>query len=387
MKKANLLIMIFLLSLILAFPPRAQAFENQAGNIVKTEKDRTIQGNFYAAGNSIFIEGKINGDLICAAQNLVIKGTVEGDVICFSSSINISGKVKGNLRLAGGDIYLSGNTEKGAQIIGNEINFAAGSRVGGDALLAGAKASLEGEISGDLHGSLAVLRLDGKIGKNVKFKFNGKTKEKNPLFITEAAEIGGNVFYTADKKGQISPKADIGGEIGYGLPDGKTEKKDPILSFWFKIISIFSALVLGLAYVSLAPKTARRVNSILKTRPAAALLSGSIALFLAPLLSLLLAFTIIGLPLALLVLCFWLAALYISKILVGIMIGGKLLEKLRKKNDASLISSMIMGVAIIWFLSDLPVLGFFISLSALLWGLGGIWLFGKKTYQEKSGSG
>ena len=107
---------------------------------------------------------------------------------------------------------------------------------------------------------------------------------------------------------------------------------------------------------------------------------GAVVMLLTPIIAILLLITVIGIPLAAILIGLWFIALLISKVLVGITIGRLLLRKNKepenkkeeKKN--SLMLPMVIGITLSWLIFSAPVIGWLLSLVALWWGLGGIWL-------------
>ena len=114
------------------------------------------------------------------------------------------------------------------------------------------------------------------------------------------------------------------------------------------------------------------------TKVGASLGWGILALLLTPLIVIILLITIIGIPLSLILLALWLIALFVSKILVGILIGRSLLNNFWLEKKDSLILAMIIGIVITYLIFALPIIGFPVSLLAVLWGLGGIFMALKK---------
>ena len=83
MSKIKFLFIIICFGLFLILPTTVMAFVVKTGDSIYVAADEIVDGNFYAAGNSITIEGNIVGDVIgVAAQTINISGRVEGDVIC-----------------------------------------------------------------------------------------------------------------------------------------------------------------------------------------------------------------------------------------------------------------------------------------------------------------
>ncbi|MCG2690686.1 hypothetical protein L6249_01270, partial [Candidatus Parcubacteria bacterium] len=72
-------------------------------------------------------------------------------------------------------------------------------------------------------------------------------------------------------------------------------------------------------------------------------------------------------------------ALLISKILVGILVGRGLLGRFLPKQKESMIWAMVIGIAAVWIICSLPYIGWLFCLVAVWWGLGGIWLYFRKS--------
>jgi cytoskeletal protein CcmA (bactofilin family) len=58
----------------------------QAGGQVTISADETVDGDLYASGGRVLIEGTVDGDLISAAGQITISGEVSGDVNSESAS-------------------------------------------------------------------------------------------------------------------------------------------------------------------------------------------------------------------------------------------------------------------------------------------------------------
>ncbi|MCK4553560.1 hypothetical protein KAU19_01185, partial [Candidatus Parcubacteria bacterium] len=106
---------------------------------------------------------------------------------------------------------------------------------------------------------------------------------------------------------------------------------------------------------------------------------GVIVMFLTPIIAILLLITLIGMPLAFILIGVWLIALFVSKILVGILIGRELLKRFWEKKKDSLLLAMVIGIVIAWIIFSLPIIGWLLCLVAMWWGVGGIWLYFRKT--------
>ncbi|MDO8667475.1 MAG: polymer-forming cytoskeletal protein [bacterium] len=366
--------------ILLLMPLTASAYAIKKGDSVYVPKEETIEGNLYAVGSNLTIEGKVTGDIICAGQSINISGEVAGDIICAGQSINISGQIGGNLRLIGNSINFSGQTARNAMLFGGAIVAAASSSIGWDALIAGNALESRGEIGRDLHGYLGKAVLAGKIGQNVKLNFGPKNANQPILTVGGAAQINGNLNYTAEKNATIESGAIIKGQTTHNLPIISAKKSNFInLSWWWgNLFAVFSALIVGLVLISFWREPIIKITALMLSRVNASLGWGVLALLLTPIMAIILLITIIGIPLSLILTAAWLIAIYLSKILVGILVGRGVLNNLLPNRKDSLILAMVIGIVIIYLIFSLPFIGPIISLFAILWGLGGIMLALKK---------
>ena len=376
MKKTTLLACLAILLLPLA----ASAYSIKNSDSIYVPKGETIEGNLYAAGSSLTIDGKVTGDVICAGQSININGDVAGDVICAGQSININGNVGGSLRLAGNTINFNGQAARNGIMIGATIVTSASSSIGWDLLVLGNIYELRGNIGRDLYGSAGQVNLSGQIGKNVNLNFGGKNDYTKPLIIAGTAKVNGDLKYKSAKDAVVESGAAIKGETIHNFPAVAAKKSNLAnLGWWWgNLISIFSALVIGLVLISFWRQQIIKITDLMLAKIGASMGWGILALLLTPLIVLILFITIIGIPLAFISLALWLIAIYIGKILAGILIGRSLLNNYWPKKKDSLILAMIIGIIIAYLIFALPFIGWILALLAVLWGMGGILLALKK---------
>lgn len=372
-------IIIMALALMLT-PSAVSAYAVKNSDSVYVAKDETIEGNLYAVGANLTIEGKVTGDVICAGQSINISGEVAGDVICAGQSLNLNGQIGGNLRVVGDTINFGGQTERNGMILGATVVASASSSIGWDLLAVGNIFELRGDIGRDLYGGVAKANLTGRIGKNVNLHFGQSNQKTAPLTIGPNARINGQIKYTSEKDAVIENGAVIGGEVVHNRPKIAAKKPNYLnLAWWWgNIISVFSALVIGLVLISLWRAPIIKIIDLMLNKIGAAFGWGILALLLTPPLAIILLITIIGIPLSLILLALWLIALYVSNVFVGILVGRSLLNNFLPKQKDSLILAMVIGVVLSYLFFSLPIIGLSLSLVAMIWGLGGIMLALKK---------
>jgi cytoskeletal protein CcmA (bactofilin family) len=350
-----------------------RAADTKTGNSVYVAKDEIVSGNLYAAGGTITVDGTVSGDLIAAAQTINVNGRVEGDIIAAAQTIIINGEVGGNIRIAGNSLTLNGKVSRNVNAFGANIIFGADSRIGWDAYLAGANAEARGTIDGGLSGQAGQILISGKIGKDLNLKLgNGGVNQQ--LTIAPETIINGDVIYASQNPANISDQASIAGKTQRNALSA--ENSNALLSWIWKILfTIFSALTVGLVLVFIGKNITTKILDKMEESPLKALLPGLIIMFILPPIALVLLFTIIGIPLALLIAVWWLMATYVAKIFTAILVGRLIINNVFKKNDWPLIYSLIFGVIICWLIFSIPFIGWLLALVAIWIGLGGIWSY------------
>lgn len=376
MKKTRLFIIT--LAVFMLVPSVVLAFSVKTDNSIYVPSGETVEGNLYAAGSSITIDGTVNGDIICGARSLNINGEVKGDIICAAQNINLRGDIKGSVRLASENATIDSKIQKGLQFFGATLILGQSSEVGWDAFVAAETVNAQGKINGDLHGGLTQAQISGEVGKDVRLRIDQRPRIKDPLLVTESAIIQGNLFYTASHEGKINEGATINGDYGFTEKKQAITQKDVLNKFWTFIISLFSALIVGLVLITIAKSQLEKSSKSIIEKPLGALGWGVAIMFLAPLCCIIMLATIIGIPLALIALAAWISALYISKIVTGIALGKIINDKYRQEKPLSPVWQMIVGIVATWILINVPFLGWVLALFAIWLGLGGLWLSFKK---------
>lgn len=367
--------------MLLILPLSAEAATFKSGPSIYVGKNETIQDNFYVAGNTINIDGNIIGDLICAGGNVNINGKIEGDLICAAQSLTINGEVTGNVRAAGSAINLNNRVGKSANVFSGFTNISSNAQIGQDLVMGSGMVEVRGRVGRDLVGGVGNIVIASEIGDDVRLWVDQNVRNAgraNPLIITREAKINDTLTYTSKQQAEIMQGATVNGEIKHMAPKEKDKGAGKAMAAfygWWRLVSLFSALVVGLVLVSLWGEQIVIITDVMLERPLPSFGWGLVILFLTPILLIFLMITLIGFPLALIIGALWMIAIYTAKIVVAILLGRWLLKNVFKRPMSKLILPMILGVVIFWIVCSIPVLGWILCLLATIWGLGGLWLY------------
>lgn len=334
-------------ALVFALPAAALAAEaNQVQNVV-LNKGEHWTGNYYAAGQTVTIDGDVDGDVLCAGQTIVINGSVGGDVLCAGQTLTVNGKVGGSVRTLGQAVSINGSV--GRNVTAGAQNFALGSdaAVAGEAAIGAQALVLSGPIAKTAYLGAQEMNLKSTIGGDLNY-----SSEKTPVF--DKSKVSGKVVshaWPTRTQTEPTPAERLGG-----------------LLYWIAAALGGAALIIWLA-----PRLVRSVTDEMIRRWPASLGWGFLALIVTPGLCLLLLLTIIGMPAAGVIFALWLLSLLVSGVFVGMAVG-RLIRADGSDDRVALLGSAAIGVPLFVIVHWLPVIGPLVGFVGTAWALGGLLL-------------
>jgi cytoskeletal protein CcmA (bactofilin family) len=322
-----------------------------------------IDDDLYLAANRVVINGTVNGDVLCAGSTIIVDGIINGNIMAIGSTININGQVTHSARVVGSTINISGNIGGDLVVAGSTVDLARGTEIGRDLVFAADQIDIDTLIGSDIQGWGNRVNLnDGVIG-NVEV---GAERLK----ITNTANIQGNLIYTSENEADIDPGATIGGTISHKLREIR-EPIIPNIGPWVRVIAFLMTLITGIVIILIAPKRARAVAASIKHKPLLSLGWGAIVLVATPIAAIVAFITVVGVPVGLLGLAIYGAAVYISQIVVGLFIGYWIIGYFNKvESRGVLVGAFALGFFILTLIKLIPYVGLPIWLATVLFGIG-----------------
>lgn len=325
-KRIGLLLAIVIL---LGALPGIAAAETRGGGYVVVGEGETIDEDLDVYGGTIVVRGQVDGDLSAFGGDIRIEGEVTGDVEAFGGNVWIAGQVGGNVDASAGNVYVQPGTE-----IGGSLSVAAGNVV----------------VAGTVHG-------DAELAGGA-------------VTLAQTAAVDGDVEYAVGEEGQFTDEgASVGGTISR-VREVDAGPAGPQIPGWaFDVYGFLANLALGAVLLVAFPRLSTTVADRITSAP---LRSGGIGVLTAiavPIGLLVLAITIIGLPLAvagglLFGLLLWVALVY------GRFAAGTwLLSRLDVDNRWL---ALVVGLLLLGLLGRLPWVGGLVDLVVGLLGLGGV---------------
>lgn len=378
--KIKLIISVLALLILptLAFATvNAQSF--RTGETTTIGADEKIDSSAWLAGSSIDVAGTVNGDLYCAGQNITISGHIAGDVLCAGQTVTISGKIEGDVRAAGQTVLVGGTIAGSVTAAGQAVTVEGKSTIGRDASFVGQNITIHGLIGRDVVIGASSATVDATVGRNV-------TAQLENLTVSNDAKVNGTVNYTSPQKAIINSGAHIGGKTTY---TELAEEKQTKTGYDFGSAMLWAVMLFfsGMLAVLLFPRVLHRTtNSAAKTpsRAIMAVLVGLIATVVTPVAIIMLMFTILGMPFALVALVAWLLILAVSGVFAAYYLG-----RVIWRSSTNAIGTMAAGALALVILSMIPIVNVLTCLLAAWFGSGVIILELKRhlaapTYETKT---
>lgn len=330
----------------LALMASAHATGFRSGDTVTVAKSETVDGTLFVAGQTVEIAGEVDGDVFCAGNTITITGTVHGDVICAGQTVNVRGIVDGDVRVAGATVTVeakvAGNVSAAGQIVA--LHSAADVK---DFHAAGDEIVLAGNVRRDVDIAGSTLAVNGQVGRNV-------TAAGEKVALGSSAKITGNFEYTSKSDVSKAKGATVVGQTHHTAVKNSSDKAGfkqftSGMNWFFALAGFITSLIL----VAVMPRLFYSVSSRGIEQPGMSFLSGLGTNVGVVLLVILLAMTVIGLPLAGLVLLGWVLLLLLSLPVFSFYLGRVLLSK----STNNVLYYMLLGGFIILLLNFIPVVG------------------------------
>lgn len=314
----------------------------RTGDQVVVPQGETVDGDLYASGRTIRVEGTVDGDLVATGGRVEVTGEVTGDLVAGSGEVDISGRIGGDARLGAGQVTVSGSVGEDLLVGAGQVTITSSGQVGEDFIFGTGRTNLDGQVAGDVLGSTGTYQRRGSVGGTERV--NIREPRKEPTFSDRL--LGG--------LRRFASLLIIGALLLWLAPrfmDGSAEavRRRSLASVGVGALSLVGWVVLTVAVLIVAVLVGILFG-----------LLGLGGLF---------AVLLIGVLLFLAVLAFLQAVTlaFIAPAIVGLAIGRLLL---RDGTGIRRWLALLLGVLVVVLLSSIPVAGGWIGFLVALFGLG-----------------
>lgn len=372
MKSRSIVAGLFSLLFIAALPGMAWAADFRGGDD-QLEVSGAVDDDVYAAGDGITVSGDVTGDVAAVGRNVRLSGSSGGSFFAGAQRITISGRVGNSARVAGQDVIVSGEIGKDLLGAGQNVTIEEGGTVGRDVWAGGQTLDVAGTVTRDVRGGAAEVTISGTVEGKVEV-------ESDSVTITDGARIAGDLVYTSKNEADIAEGAEVGGEVIRREPkaapvDESNPVLDAILSF---LRGVAGSFLLGLVLLWLLPDLLPVLTRTMRSDTLASAGIGLAALFLIPIVAL-----IILIPALLLgafgAVPFLMLAVYgfllmLAKAAVGYLIGLMILQKsdspVMPGTLGDSLKALIVGVVLLTLVGLIPFIGGLVGFLTAILALG-----------------
>lgn len=326
-----------------------------------------------AAGGSLRQSEPVAGDLVAAGGEIRMAAPVAGNALLAGGDLRVSDTIGQNLYAGGGEISVQAVIGRNARLAGGSVEIAQTGQIGGNLSVAGGEVRIRGPVKGELRAAGGNVVIDSVVEGDAHVR-------AGELRLGPDARIGGKLYYRAKEfrqdpaavvTGGIERKHQVGGDS-----DRRRDRTHDVRMFggagwlWTAGLLALAALLAGVF-----PAATQRIGTDLRKQPGIALLAGFVALVCVPFAAVLLMVTIIGVPLAIIMLMLYFVLLFVGYAATGVTLGLVALERFRAADASKLgwqIGAAVAATLLLALVGRVPFLGWMVAFAALVVGFGAV---------------
>lgn len=336
--------------------------------------DRDFGSDHFEAGGMLTVTDPVEGDAFLAGGQVAVASQVNGDLVAVGGEVSVGGSVGDDLYAAGGDVKLDAIVSGNVRLAGGDVTVGPATVIAGAATLTGARVTFDGNTHDDLDASGGSVRVNGEVHGDAEVR-------SEELVIGPETRIRGRLVYHGPGEPDVPEGAVIAGGIEYHAAhasryfehsdDHGDERGHGVGSFLW-LVGVFVA---GSLFLLLFPGYSTRAADAIAREPLKVLGLGLAILVCVPFVTLILLITIIGIPLALLVIPLYLLLVFLGWVTSALFIAQRGLAAARSGKAASLgwrLLALLLGLVALALLQRIPLVGGLIMFVALVAGVGAL---------------
>ncbi|WP_254768109.1 bactofilin family protein [Salinilacihabitans rarus] len=319
-----------------------------------------IQSGF---GTVVVEEGETSDGIEGVAGSIVVRGTVSGDVAGVAGTVHVAegGTVDGAVEVAAGSVRVDGTVTGDVSAGAGHVEVGETARIGGDLAVGAGYLSVDGAVDGDVRAGAETIVLGPNADVAGEFRYDAGEFTEDP-----AASVGGGVVHDAS----------LGGN-GVGTVEVFTVP--PWLVTGYELVA---SLLLGAVLLAVFPSFSSGVASRVADDPVTSGGVGVLTLIGVPVALVLVALTVVGIPLTVLGAFGFALAVWVAVVYGQYAVGAWALGLADRENRWLALAVGLVGFAV---LGAVPFLGGLLEFVAFLLGLGALALGLRDAFRERRG--
>lgn len=341
-------------TLILCFltvPLAASALVSVGGDYF-LKPSETAADDIYVIGTVSTFGGEVAGDAVALSRMILSDGLIAADALFVGEAVTLQGAVQDDARLAGETVLIGGTVKDDVVAFGAKVRVLPTAHIGGNLYIVGGDVEVRGAVAGDVRLHAGSTKVSGTVG--------GTLESWGTIEIGEHTVIGRDFIVHSPRKPTVPSSAMIAGETVYDERSGGTLGVSLLPAFMGGLFSIHALMALALGFFLFFFAKDRTEEVLLDVLPEfwRRLLRGMLVLFLMPIAIALLLGSVIGIPIALVLIALFAALVITSSVFGGIMLGAWA-ERAFFKRSAFPITyrPVLIGTVFLSLIVALPLVG------------------------------
>ena len=330
--------------------------------------------DYFGVGGLLNLTDAVEGDALLAGGRVSTASEVNGDLVVVGGELSIGGAVGDDLYAAGGDVQFDAIVSGNARVAGGDVAVGPATVVAGALSLSGGRIEFDGNTHQYLQATGGSVRINGQVHGDAEVR-------AEELVIGPEARIGGRLVYRGPAEPVIPEGAVVSGGLEFErdtsrryFDDARPQVRDAVYGvgafLWFAGVFVAGAL-----YLLLLPAFASEAAATIGRKPLPSLGLGLAILLCVPFVAVVLLITIIGIPVALLLVALYLLVLFLGWVTAALFLAQRGLAAARPGRPVTrgwLLLALLLGLVALWLLKQIPLAGGLIGCIALLAGIGAL---------------
>jgi len=297
--------------------------------------DKPVNGDLYIAGGTVTINAPVHGDLILAGGTVIINDSVTNDIMVAGGEVTFNGFTGDDIRCAGGTLHIQRDVAGDLIITGGTVQLSRSAVVQGNLLAGGGEVTLDGTVKGMVRAGGRNLKINGIIegpldARAVELNLTGTVKG-NTVIAAQDLHIGSRAaLLQGVRYWSGNGKTDFGAAVRKGQPvfDESLKMDQPrwhylgFASFLALVWYLATALLFIILIQYFFGNTMRKAGETLTGNVPRFTGVGLLFLVAAPMAIALVFLTLVGIPLAILLLIAYVSLLLLATVIASVILAN-----------------------------------------------------------------
>ena len=359
-------------------PAHAAELRYEKEGTVKVAEGESIDDTVFLAGKTAIVAGVVDGDVFAAAERVEVTGTVRGNVYSAGRTVTIAGEVSGNVHAAGKNVEVDSKVGGSGFVAGQNVIVTEGSHLGRGGYFAGESVRSKGRVGRGIIFAAETMEVSGSVERNVRGYGSQVT-------VSSSGSVGGDLHVTVPSPDavEVDDGATVSGETIVDIEEKEKRRAFLYPGFYFGVLAkalamLLMGLVLVMLFPSLLPPSPDSSKEVLRHMG-----FGFVALVATPVVMLIIALTVIGIPVSIVLGMVYAVLVFLSTLVVAYFAAQRLPAADSRRR---LVLNTGASLLVILFVVAIPFVGPGLNFLVHIFGMGCLVVHLRNLYTKSHGS-